>query len=172
MNPDEPVEGRSCGKCNLCCKLMIIPELNKSGNVWCQHCDVGRGCSIYADRPQTCQTFFCRYLTDPTLNEEWHPLRAHFLLRRENNFLVVQTDPQRPDAWKREPYRSALHNHARALYPRGARIIVKIGERAIVILPDDEVDFGIPGPDDRMVFSTQPTASGLRWTVKKVHKDA
>jgi Fe-S-cluster containining protein len=59
---DEDMTRRSCGECNACCKPFKIPEINKHGSDWCQHCVVGHGCSIYKDRPQACRSFKCTWL--------------------------------------------------------------------------------------------------------------
>ena len=161
---------RNCGKCHLCCKLMIIPELGKRDNVWCEHCEIGRGCKIYADRPQLCRDFFCYYIENHTMDDRWNPARAHFLLRSDDNRMVVQVDPQRPDAWKHEPYHAALRKHARTAYPRGAQIFVKIGDQAIAILPDRDVDLGIVTGTDRVGCTPEFTPTGVRWNAMKIAK--
>jgi len=159
---------KSCGKCNLCCKLMIIPELEKPDNVWCTHCEIGKGCRIYDTRPQMCREFNCRYITDPTLGEEWHPARAHFVLRASGNILILQVDPQRPEAFKRAPYHAALRKHAATVYPKGGQIIAKIADRAIAILPDRDIDLGLCDESDRVKTTQQFTPQGIRWNVEKV----
>ena len=160
--------GRSCGKCHLCCKILIIPELEKPENVWCAHCEIGKGCRIYPDRPAQCRDFNCRYIYDPSLGEEWNPIRSHMVLRTEGTLLVVQVDHQRPDAWKREPYHAMLREFARRLYPRGNQIIVKIGARAVVVLPDRDVDMGICAPGDGFNCTSEFTPSGVRWNAVRV----
>jgi hypothetical protein len=161
---------RVCGKCNLCCKILIIPALGKPDNVWCEHCEIGKGCRIYPDRPAMCRDFKCGYLRDPSLGEEWYPAKCHFVLRSDNNQLVVQVDHQRPDAWKREPYHAAFQTMARNLYPRGGQIIVKVGARAIVVLPDRDVDLGLCEEGDRFTCTPEFTPSGVRWNAAKIAK--
>ena len=53
---------RTCGSCTACCKTHPIAELNNPAGVWCQHCDVGKGCRIYERRPQECIDFQCDWL--------------------------------------------------------------------------------------------------------------
>jgi hypothetical protein len=159
---------RNCGKCNLCCKLLAIPELTKSDNVWCEHCEIGRGCNIYASRPQVCRSFDCRYIVDPTLSDEWNPAEAHFLLRAYENKLIVQVDPKRPDAWKKKLYHAGLRQHARAVYPRGGQIFIKIGARTIALLPDREVDLGICTEGVRIAITPEFTATGVRWNAARI----
>ena len=57
---DHLVEGRECGTCVACCKILEInkPELKKPAGVLCQHC-TGIGCGIYAARPAICRTWYC-----------------------------------------------------------------------------------------------------------------
>lgn len=53
---------RSCGHCTACCKPMPILETGKPIGVWCEHCDKGVGCRIYAHRPTPCREFVCQWL--------------------------------------------------------------------------------------------------------------
>ena len=46
---------KSCGDCNMCCKLPEIPSIKKQSFDWCNKCDVGKGCKIYNDRPKKCK---------------------------------------------------------------------------------------------------------------------
>jgi len=165
MKPREAADARNCGKCNLCCKLTAIPEFNKPDNTWCEHCEVGKGCRIYEHRPQMCRAFFCGYIVNPMLDEQWNPAAAHFFLRAVGDCLIIQVDPQRPDAWKREPYHSALRNHARVIYPQGNLIFVKIGNRTIFMLPYEDVDLGHDG--DAAAIRPVLTAAGARWEAVK-----
>lgn len=53
-----PVEGRSCGECTACCTAVAVEELKKPIWVTCQHV-APSGCSIYAERPESCRAFEC-----------------------------------------------------------------------------------------------------------------
>lgn len=162
---------KQCGKCNLCCKLMVIPDLDKPNNVWCTHCEIGKGCRIYETRPQMCRDFYCHYIMDRALGDDWHPARTHFVLRADDKVLIVQVDPQRPDAWKRAPYHAALRKHANKVYAAGGEIIVRIGDHGIAILPDRDVDLGHCGENDRVMTRQRFTPQGPRWEIKKVTAD-
>ena len=35
---------------------------------------------IYEDRPDTCKSFYCMWLIDPTLGPEWKPEKSHFVV--------------------------------------------------------------------------------------------
>ena len=52
---------RSCGDCKLCCSTMAVYELDKPRGECCKHVN-GKGCGIYADRPQSCREFECLWL--------------------------------------------------------------------------------------------------------------
>lgn len=52
---------RSCGTCSACCTVLGIVALGKGPNTPCAH-QVGKGCSIYAQRPDECRTYTCGWL--------------------------------------------------------------------------------------------------------------
>lgn len=54
--------GRSCGECTACCKFFAVPEVGKHGAEWCPRCVLGKGCTIYQDRPFACREFTCIWL--------------------------------------------------------------------------------------------------------------
>jgi hypothetical protein len=58
---------RDCGTCTMCCKSATVQELEKPGGVWCKHCKIGDGCSIYEDRPHGCRVYNCLWLYRPDL---------------------------------------------------------------------------------------------------------
>lgn len=58
---DAPWPGKTCGDCTLCCKALSVRELGKPAGRWCQHANPG--CGIYDDRPESCRTFTCQWLT-------------------------------------------------------------------------------------------------------------
>ena len=60
---DEPfTPDRSCGGCTACCKTHEIRELEKPEGRWCAHCEIGKGCRIYAEKPKGCAAFECMWL--------------------------------------------------------------------------------------------------------------
>jgi hypothetical protein len=67
---------RTCGGCTLCCKLPRIAEVEKPRDVWCRHCDIGKGCKIYSDRPTVCKDFECWWLRHEEMPEELRPDRV------------------------------------------------------------------------------------------------
>ena len=98
-----PTPKRTCGTCTACCKIMGIDELKKPPSVWCPHCEIAKGCKIYDDRPQSCQSFRCLWLNDTRLPDEMRPdkTKVVFHVEKEKERLKVNVDPDRPDAWKK-----------------------------------------------------------------------
>lgn len=144
---------RSCDSCTLCCKVLGIEAMVKPQGSWCPHCDIGRACRIYETRPEECRTFDCLWLQRENLGPEWRPDRAKFVLvpSADNAVLLVFPDPGAPDAWKRQPYHATLRDWSKAANAARRQIVVMVGERATVILPDRDVAVGRVGPNDRIV---------------------
>ena len=61
---------RECGECTACCYVMTIKELDKSNYSHCEH--ENRGCNIYANRPNSCRSFACYWLTGHVGQGELH----------------------------------------------------------------------------------------------------
>ena len=96
------VARRTCGPCDLCCKLPSIdwpeyPELHKGPDVYCKHCIPATGCAIHADRPMHCASFQCLWLMGfgP---EEMRPDRVGgFMDAVDSGTLFLVADRERPD---------------------------------------------------------------------------
>ena len=116
MEPDTNIEGRSCGSCSLCCKVLSITELDKPQGVWRRHAMVGNGCSIYPDRPSEFRTFLCGYLSWPVAGKHWHPAKCKMVIVSELNGqrIGVHVDPGRPSAWREQPFYDELKEMAEA----------------------------------------------------------
>ena len=57
-----PVITRSCGGCTACCKTHIGDDMKIQGGEYCDHCQIGKGCSIYEARPFACQVYRCLWV--------------------------------------------------------------------------------------------------------------
>jgi len=154
---------RQCGDCSLCCKLLGIPELEKPKDVWCPNFLAGTGCRIYVDRPPSCRSFVCRWLSDTSMGPEWKPSTCKMVVDSKPNLFVVHVDPAVTRPWKAEPYFSVLKRLSAQGLAKGAIVMVIEKRRSIVILPDREVDLGILGPDARIAVEQVMTASGFQW---------
>lgn len=166
------VAGRRCGSCTLCCKLLEIAELEKPVNRWCDLCDVGKGCRAYDDRPRSCRSFHCGYLMLPQLDAAWHPSAAKLIVCLDPDvkkiFIVV--NPDRPQAWRREPFYSRVKLWARDATQAGGQVIVCLGQRQIVVLPDCDVDVGIVKPDEIVVTERYRSPHGMELRAFKMNR--
>jgi len=113
------------------------------------------------------------YLIAPDLDDEWRPDRSKFVLVSDlqGSRLNAIVDPQRPDAWRREPYYTRLKELALAAAPHQGQVIATIGKRVFVILPDRDVDLGIVEDDERIITREIDTVIGIRLDAMKMHKD-
>jgi hypothetical protein len=172
-SPEPIVPGRGCDGCTLCCKLMGVIELDKPMGVWCEHCDVGTGCRIYETRPRSCEVFNCAFLTLDILTEAWRPSKCKIVVAAEleGKMLAAHVDPSRPYAWKAEPYYGQLKRWARLAVPKRHQVVVCIGRRVIVILPDRDVDLGVVGDDEVVVTRERNTPIGLELAPMKIKRD-
>ncbi len=165
-----PAAGRECGTCTLCCKVYVVPSLNKPMGRWCQHCTPGKGCGIHETRPQHCRSFNCAWITEGWLGPEWKPERSKFVLTIDpvTHFLLAQLDPGAPNAWKAEPYYSQFKRWAAEAVQRGHHVIIFLNTSATVVLPDQDVALGVIGPDERIATRKRETPYGPRYDVIKV----
>ena len=163
----QPIQGRQCGTCTLCCKLMKVDELEKPMGTWCRHCRPGVGCGIYETRPNVCRAYHCGYLQSAEVSDAWYPARSWIILNPEEIGIVAYVDPGRPTAWMAEPYYSDLKSWARGQLANQRQVIVRVGRRQIAILPDRDVDLGIVGDDEEIVVERTNSAAGARYDVHK-----
>lgn len=153
------VPGRECGTCMLCCKVMAIDEIGKPPGAWCQHIKRGVGCAIYATRPGECRTYFCHWMVDPRLSDEWKPDRSKFTLAiNAGGHITAFVDPGQPGAWRKSPYYETMKRWAaegvRANPPR--IVMVRVGARGTVILPDREIDIGVVSRGESITLQGKP----------------
>jgi hypothetical protein len=136
---------------------MAIEELAKPVSAWCPHCKPGRGCLIYADRPAECRTFSCLWLVDDQLNPHWKPNKSKLVLTTSEDGIEVRCDPGFPDAWRKEPFRSEIHQWAVSSETLDMTVVVIVGQKMILVAPDREFDLGVVEPDERIVRELEGT---------------
>jgi hypothetical protein len=151
------VPGRLCGSCMLCCKVMIVEELNKPSGTMCNYAVAGKGCSIREHRPRSCRTFFCGWRLDPNIDSMWKPEISGFLLTISLRYsaMLVMVDPARPLAWKAQPYYGRMKEWSARAFKEDKRIVAMVLGEATVLLPDRDVPIGVLAPDDEIVLSRQ-----------------
>jgi len=107
---------RQCGDCQLCCRLLPTEEIGKPENQRCRHQKSYCGCTIYPNRPMSCQLWSCRWLVDDDMADQPRPDRSHIVvdmmpdvIRAKDNttgevhtmpVIVVWIDPAHRDAYK------------------------------------------------------------------------
>ncbi|MEZ5743057.1 MAG: hypothetical protein R3D89_04835 [Sphingomonadaceae bacterium] len=158
MTNSPDAESRECGSCSMCCKLLAIAELEKPGDVWCEHVIKRKGCAIYEQRPAPCAKFACGYLTWPVAGEHWLPSACKMVMAFRNEAsLTVFVDRSRPNAWKADPHYSDLKRWARE-FENGTlhQIILAIGSKRIAIFPDHDVEFASIAEDETIVTVRLP----------------
>jgi hypothetical protein len=83
----------------------------------------------------------------------------------------INVDPDRPNAWRNEPYYSEIKRWAEHAAQDMMQVVVCIGNRAIVILPDEDVDLG-PIADHERIISGETIENGRRrLRAMKIHAD-
>jgi hypothetical protein len=148
---------RACGDCTLCCKVMAIEELDKPAGAWCGHCEPGMGCRVYAQRPTECRTFDCLWLLDPRLGEHWKPSVSRLVLTTSEDGIEIRCDPDRPDAWRRPPYRGEIERLAMSGEQHDVTVLVISGADMTLITPGREFHLGVVGADERIVRELEGT---------------
>jgi hypothetical protein len=151
--PTEPLPGRSCSGCTLCCKVLGVPALEKPRGTWCSHRERGVGCRIYETRPGECRTFLCGWLVNDRFGAEWKPERSKMVITvaRDGNGLDFQCDPGFPQAWRQEPYYSQILKLAAIAIPHDGTISVCVGRRMTIITPEREFPLGEVSNDDTII---------------------
>ena len=173
MEESPILSGRACGSCTLCCKVLGIIELGSPQGQWCRHCDIGRGCRIYDERPSECRSFHCGYLIWPMTDEHWFPARSKMVIVSEldGKRVAIYVDPARPDAWRERPYHDEIRQWATGAAQQAHQLVVFIGRRAIVIFPDREVDLGPIADDERVITFERRGPAGNVWQAVKLKAD-
>ena len=170
VTPFGPAPGRGCGGCTMCCKVYALPELEKPPGVWCRHCAPGRGCKIHDSLPEQCRRFFCLWMTDGAMPDEWRPDRARFVLSvyPPNGFVYGQVDPGSPGAWRKAPYYDALRAMAGRPLDERRHVVMFVGEEATLVMPEESVALRKMGPRDN--FRVEPAfgPSGPTWKATKI----
>jgi hypothetical protein len=161
-----PPEKKLCGDCTLCCKVMAIEELAKPASIWCAHCKPGKGCLIYPSRPTECQTFRCLWLLNDRLDQRWKPSRSKLVLTTSEDGIEIRCDPGFPDAWRKEPFRSEIHELAVSGETHDVTVVVIVGQKMIFVTRDREFDLGVVGLDERIVRELEGTQV-IKVTVEK-----
>jgi hypothetical protein len=158
-----------CGTCTACCQVFSIPPLNKKIGVWCQHCDIGKGCRIYQDRPKMCREFACLWLLSQTqeksearLGPELRPDRSKVVISPSTDHEVIYftTMPGYPDAWRKPVFKTLLDR------------LVRGGLHALIGGPGSIFKIGLDKYGEQEVEMTPPDAEGMQYRIKPSNERA
>jgi len=139
-----------CGACNLCCKLLGVPDINKPARMLCWWTGVHGGCARHAEKhtdPQllACAQFKCLWLESQTHEDQTkrmprhlRPDLSHVVIgppdRNDDTLAYVQVDPDYPRSWQAPEIKSYLDG----IISRGGKLEVIIGD-------DVRVELGVDG---------------------------
>jgi hypothetical protein len=150
------MNGRVCGDCQLCCRLVPVGALKKDAGERCLYQRTGKGCTIYRNRPGDCRVWNCRWLVSDDTEHLPRPDRAHYVIDIFPDFVhQVLDDGSRIDVpvmqvWCDPSYRQAWRD------PRLLAYIEKIAtERRTATL----IRFN-SGGDSLAVFAPSLAADG------------
>jgi hypothetical protein len=82
---------RQCGDCQLCCRLLPVPPLEKKAGQRCQYQKFGKGCTVYHTRkmPRECGIWNCRWLVNNDTADLSRPDRSHYVIDIMPDFVTV-----------------------------------------------------------------------------------
>ena len=147
-----------CGSCTMCCKLLGIVELKKPTNVWCQHCNIGKGCGIYAERPPSCQAFECLYKIMPNADIALRPDKCKVVVAPTTNPDVLTAYVDQRDAWKREP----IYSYLKGLAEGGWKVVISEGQHTL-----EKILLKREGPgivSSKTITMSPPDEEGMQWS--------
>lgn len=137
---------------------MEIAELAKPFGQWCPHVVKGKGCGIHGSHPASCQAFACQWLVNPGVPEAMRPDKVKVVLTTDEGArrLSAMCDPATPNAWRAEPVYGLLKHAARTGWGKGHAVVVRIGRRAFVVSPNEDLDLGDIDPHAALTIEQRP----------------
>jgi len=76
--------------------------------------------------------------------------------------IAVHVDPGRPAAWRNRPFYDDLKEWAHFAARDSMQVVVCVGNRVTVILPDRDVELGPVSPDERIITGETVDPAGNR----------
>lgn len=85
---------RQCGDCQLCCKLLPVPPLQKPAGTTCRFQKFHKGCTVYhkPEMPMECKIWNCRWLVNDDADDLPRPDRAHYVIDVMPDFITINHD--------------------------------------------------------------------------------
>ena len=105
-----------CGTCTACCRVFDIAEVQTPAGKWCDHCDIGRGCKIYNERPEACRDIRMLLAHEPEAPDPLHisrlaaagPMQGRVRAPTNEKVIAALTMPGAPLAWQRKDVRELI----------------------------------------------------------------
>lgn len=125
---------QDCGACNLCCKLLAVPDIQKPARMLCWWTGVHGGCERHAEKAtapelKACHQFRCLWLASQDqpgqeMPRGMRPDISHVVMGpqdpKDETLLYVQVDPDYPKAWL-DP---TVHGYLQGILSRGGKVEV------------------------------------------------
>ena len=149
----EITPAKTCGPCNLCCKLVQVDSLAKPAGTWCKHALPGKGCAIHGAHPDDCRGYRCGWLESPVLGPEWRPNVSKFILGADLNGkrLCIVVNPAHPNAWKAQPYYNAIKEWSKGAWTNEGQVVVFVDRWACVVFPEEDLVVGPFSPGEELI---------------------
>jgi hypothetical protein len=135
----------SCGACNVCCKLLQVPDIEKPARMLCWWTSVHGGCQRQAEKDTdpnllACKQFQCLWLASQfredagdKLPRSMRPDQTHVMFgpqdREDSTLIYVHVDPEYPDAWQD----SRIQDYLNSILSRGGKVEMIIGETRFML---------------------------------------
>ena len=85
--------------------------------------------------------------------------------------LAIYVDSARPGAWREQPYYREIKQWAAWAARDMRQVIVVVGGRSIVILPDEDIDLGHVEENERISVSEVMQAGRIKLRAMKIRAD-
>lgn len=114
-----------------------------------------------------CAVYYCDYRTVAHLGKEWRPVDCGMVMSYapEARRVDIQVDPDRMDAWRKEPFFTQIKLIAENALRGQGYLIVWQGNEAIAVLPDREVNLGQVQQDTMITVTRNDTPLGVTYNV-------
>ena len=161
--PSRRASLKMCGECNLCCKVYDVEDFEKKAGQHCHNSGREGGCGIWGLHPKSCQDFKCLWLKHDDMSGLWRPDNAGFVMRLEagGRNVIIDVDPDRPDAWKAEPYYSQIKAWSEIMPRNEGLVLCYAPEGLYVVTPMEDLLLRAPKKGD--VLETGMEMSLFGW---------
>lgn len=137
-----------CGPCNLCCKLLAVPDIGKPACMTCWWTGLHGGCAKQAEKASdpslaACAQYKCVWLEsqsyeNPELRQprDMRPNHTHVVMGvpdpDKDQILHVHVDPEHSSAWRE----AGVSYYLNDFISRGATIEIHIGPDVKFVLDE------------------------------------